>query len=52
VLDRTDLDLYGTVVEIAFVARIRGQVRFEGVDALVETIRDDVERTRVLLGVG
>ena len=37
VLDRTDLELYGELVEISFVARIRGMVAFEGVDALVET---------------
>ena len=51
VLDRTDLELYGRPVEIAFVARIRGMVRFDGVDELVATIRDDVTRTRELLGV-
>jgi riboflavin kinase/FMN adenylyltransferase len=51
VLDRTDLDLYGQRVEVTFVARIRGMVTFAGVDALVETIRDDVARTRVLLGL-
>ena len=50
VLDRTDLELYGRPVEISFVSRIRGMVRFEGVDALVATMRDDVERTRALLG--
>ena len=49
VLDRTDLDLYGEPVEISFVARIRGMVAFEGVDALVETMADDVEQTRKLL---
>jgi riboflavin kinase/FMN adenylyltransferase len=51
VLDRTDLELYGRQVEIAFVARIRGMVKFDGVDELVATIRDDVTRTRELLGV-
>ena len=30
VLDRDDLELYGVRVEISFVARIRGMVRFEG----------------------
>jgi riboflavin kinase/FMN adenylyltransferase len=49
VLDRTDLDLYGRQVEVSFVARIRGMVTFDGIDALVATIRDDVERTRALL---
>jgi riboflavin kinase/FMN adenylyltransferase len=51
VLDRTDLDLYGRRVEIAFVARIRGMVKFDGVEELVATIHDDVTRTRELLGV-
>jgi riboflavin kinase / FMN adenylyltransferase len=51
VLDRTDLELYGRQVEIAFVARIRGMVKFDGIDELVATIHDDVARTRELLGV-
>jgi len=51
VLDRTDLDLYGRRVEVAFVSRIRGMVKFDGVDALVATIQDDVDRTRSLLGI-
>jgi riboflavin kinase/FMN adenylyltransferase len=51
VLDRTDLDLYGRRVEVAFVSRIRGMVKFDGVDALVATIQDDVDRTRSLLGM-
>ena len=50
VLDRTDLDLYGELVEISFVARIRGMVKFEGIEALVETMGEDVARTRELLG--
>jgi riboflavin kinase/FMN adenylyltransferase len=51
VLDRTDLDLYGAPVEISFVARIRGMVTFEGIDALVETMKRDVDQTRKLLGL-
>ncbi|RNL80465.1 bifunctional riboflavin kinase/FAD synthetase [Nocardioides marmorisolisilvae] len=51
VLDRTDLALYGVAVEISFVARIRGMVAFEGIEALVETMKGDVERTRQILGV-
>ncbi len=49
VLDRTDLDLYDRPVEISFVARIRGMVKFDGVEALVEEMGRDVERTRALL---
>jgi len=50
-LDRADLDLYGKPVEISFVARIRGMVRFDDVDALRETMSQDVVRTRELLGL-
>ncbi len=49
VLDRTDLDLYERPVEVSFVARIRGMVRFEGVEALIATMAQDVERTRGML---
>lgn len=48
-LDRDDLELYGVCVQIAFHSRIRGMVAFEGVEALIETMRGDVERTRELL---
>ena len=49
VLDRDDLELYGVEVEVAFVARIRGMVRFDSVEALVEQMRDDVRRAHSLL---
>ena len=51
VLDRDDLELYDVEVEVAFVDRIRGMVRFDGVDALVETMRGDVVRAHEILGV-
>ncbi len=44
-----DLDLYGVEVEVAFVARIRGMMRFESVDELVARMGEDVRRTRELL---
>jgi riboflavin kinase / FMN adenylyltransferase len=44
-LDR-DVDLYGKVLRIDFVKRLRGERRFESVDALVEQMHDDVRRTR------
>jgi len=50
VLDRSDLELYGAEVEVAFVERLRGMVRFDGVDKLVETMHDDVRRAREILG--
>jgi riboflavin kinase / FMN adenylyltransferase len=49
VLDRDDLELYGVEVEVAFVDRLRGMVRFDGIEALVETMHDDVRRARDLL---
>jgi riboflavin kinase/FMN adenylyltransferase len=48
-LDRTDLELYGREVEIDFVGRIRGMVRFDGVEELLETMARDVDRTREVL---
>jgi riboflavin kinase/FMN adenylyltransferase len=50
VLDRDDLELYGRTVEISFVARIRGMVRFDSVDDLVATMHDDVTKAREVLG--
>ncbi len=50
VLDRTDLDLYGVEVEVLFVERLRGMVVFDGVEALIEQMDDDVRRARELLG--
>ncbi len=38
--------LYGVQVEVAFVARLRAEQRFDGPDALVAQIRDDVEAAR------
>jgi riboflavin kinase/FMN adenylyltransferase len=49
VLDRDDLELYGVEVEVSFLGRIRGMRRFDSVDELVETMHDDVRRTRDLL---
>ncbi|MBA2772779.1 MAG: bifunctional riboflavin kinase/FAD synthetase [Nocardioidaceae bacterium] len=49
VLDRTDLELYGVDVEVAFVERLRGQVRFDSIDDLVEQMKSDVDQSRTLL---
>ncbi len=51
VLDRDDLELYGVEVEVSFVARIRGMLRFDSVEELVATMAQDVARTRAVLGV-
>ena len=49
VLDRDDLELYGVPVEVAFTERLRGMVKFDGIEALIETMRDDVRRAREIL---
>jgi riboflavin kinase/FMN adenylyltransferase len=43
-----DVDLYGHVLRVEFLNRLRGERRFASVDALVEQMRRDVERTREL----
>ncbi|MEA2158651.1 MAG: riboflavin kinase / adenylyltransferase [Solirubrobacteraceae bacterium] len=48
-LDR-DVDLYGQTLSVDFVARLRGERRFDSVDALIEQMRQDVRRTRELCG--
>ncbi|WP_347345995.1 bifunctional riboflavin kinase/FAD synthetase [Microbacterium sp.] len=49
VLDETDLDLYGHLVELQFVDRVRGMAAFDGVDALVAQMTADVADVRRLL---
>ncbi|AZZ42443.1 bifunctional riboflavin kinase/FAD synthetase [Acidipropionibacterium jensenii] len=49
VLDRTDLDLYGVDITVEFVDRLRGQVKFSGIDPLIAQMSTDVEATRRVL---
>jgi riboflavin kinase/FMN adenylyltransferase len=44
-----DGDLYGERGEVEFTAYLRPEERFDGVDALVTQMHDDVDRTRRLL---
>lgn len=46
-----DLDLYGRTIELAFVARLRGMVRFDSLEELVAAIRADAEAARQALAV-
>ena len=46
VLDRTDLELYGVPVAVDFIDRLRGNVRFDGLDALITQMTADVEDVR------
>ncbi|GAB3622021.1 bifunctional riboflavin kinase/FAD synthetase [Mariniluteicoccus endophyticus] len=44
VLDRDDLELYGVPIAVSFAERLRGNVRFEGLEALIEQIAADCAR--------
>lgn len=46
-----DGDLYGERLALDFVSHLRPTLKFDGVEALVEAIHDDVARTRAVLGV-
>lgn len=43
-------DLYGTVLEIEFLKRLRGEKRFAGLDELIVQMGRDVETTRAIAG--
>lgn len=47
-----DGDLYGEAARVAFVRRLRPELRFDSVDALVERMHADVAETRTVLGLG
>ncbi|NUO98041.1 MAG: bifunctional riboflavin kinase/FAD synthetase [Nonomuraea sp.] len=49
-LDRDDLELYGVHVAVEFAARLRGNTRFESIEALIDQIHADVDATRRLTG--
>jgi riboflavin kinase/FMN adenylyltransferase len=50
-LDGDDFDLYGEAVAVRFVARLRGEERFDDVDALIAQIGRDCEDARGVLAV-
>lgn len=43
-------DLYGEAVRVRFVERLRGEIKFDGIDPLIAQMGADVEQTRALLG--
>ena len=49
VLDRDDLELYGVEIAVDFYVRLRGQVKYRGMEALIEQMHLDVEQVRHLL---
>ncbi|GAB3703457.1 bifunctional riboflavin kinase/FAD synthetase [Mariniluteicoccus flavus] len=50
VLGRDDLELYGVAIAVDFVDRLRGNVRFEGIEQLVAQIGADCAKAKELLG--
>ena len=45
-----DRDIYGEIVQLDFVERLRDELKYTTVDALIEQIELDVEKTREILG--
>ncbi|MEO8330377.1 MAG: riboflavin kinase, partial [Candidatus Nanopelagicales bacterium] len=48
VLDESEMDLYGESVAFDWAQRLRPTLRFDDVDALLEQMAADVERTRAI----
>ena len=46
-----DEDLYGKMMDLAFVKRLRGEEKFSNADALVQQIRKDVQDAQKVLSV-
>ncbi len=44
-----DRDIYGETMKLEFVARLRDEIRYTSVDALIKQIHDDVDKTRAVL---
>lgn len=44
-------DIYGELITVEFVARIRDEMKFENLDALVKQIGKDCEEARRILGI-
>lgn len=44
-----DFDLYGQIVTVEFVARLRGMVAFEGVEKLIAQMGQDVAQAQAVL---
>ena len=45
-----NLDLYGKVVEVEFIERLRGMIAFPGVEPLIAQMNSDVATCRTILG--
>jgi riboflavin kinase/FMN adenylyltransferase len=49
VIGETDLDLYGEVATLHFVERLRGEVKFSGIDELKAQLMRDIENAKAAL---
>ncbi len=47
-----DRDIYGETLRVGWVQRLRGEVRFDGIDALVAQLNQDVENAKSIHQVG
>ncbi len=45
-----DRDIYGEMMRLEFVARLRDEMKYDSVDALIKQIHIDVQQTRKILG--
>lgn len=43
-------DIYGELLRLEFIARLRDELKYDSVEALLQQIRRDVEQTRAILG--
>lgn len=43
-------DIYGEMLRLEFIARLRDELKYDSVEALLQQIRRDVEQTRAILG--
>ncbi|NEC92360.1 bifunctional riboflavin kinase/FAD synthetase [Streptomyces sp. SID12501] len=50
-IDRVGLDLYGLHVAVDFLAFVRGQAKFDSLDALLVQMSEDVKKCRELIAV-
>ncbi|MEU0279662.1 bifunctional riboflavin kinase/FAD synthetase [Streptomyces sp. NPDC088147] len=48
-IDRVGLDLYGLHVTVDFLSYVRGQRKFESIEALLDAMGEDVKRSRALI---
>lgn len=46
ILDFPKISLYGARINVSFVARLREELRFQGADALINQIREDITEAR------